>query len=679
MIRKQNSDFVTAFTSESGGNIKNSDSFAFVELEGFACYILADGIDDVSGASSAKICVDAIVTAFTEQPSMKKSKLKKYMRLAQIALDRAKTKDKLKASVTILVHNYVKMRYCQAGNVRFRLYRNGFLKYESKDHSLSKDLVETHKLEKDKLLSHAERHNLYSYVGQEATISPWVSKKFKMTSSDAISLTTRGFWENMDDGELLDLFQDATTDPRETVRTAEDMLLSKQPEHLRAFTFATIFVNKTFKDPTKRQKWKKFWTFAIPILILCFILCSIFYSRWRTKQNNIATMHEYFSQSVAYMDANNYIRGEGSLENAITFANKVKDTEMVTLATQYLMLVQRVISADNYLEKNDFQSAYTAYVDSLNLSRKADLYAASYVLERLELTSNYISIFDLISLGDTLALNTQYTEAEVKYLEAKVLAGKIYYDSGRQNAMNALENLYELQKSEMEEMQGQAVALVELQTSVANFVAQGDTAFTSGDFESALVFYTSAIQKYGELGDEMNLALAEEKLKMTKEKQLEAIEQRETAENYISLGDSEKNIGNYNNTRKFYLLAKDVYSNLGDSTKVTEVQTKIEIVDLLESTKLAEDLAQEEALKEKEEAIQVSLELEQLKAELQAALEKVEEQGFLVAGDSDLEEEVAEEKDQENDVKSQNNEVEEDVSDKKIDLPKYPDDVIILG
>lgn len=674
MIRKQNSDFVTAFTSESGGNIKNSDCFAFVELEGLACYIVADGIDDVSGENSAKMCVDAVVTAFTENPSMKKRKLKKYMNVAHATLRNAKSKDKLKASVTILVHNYVKMRYCQGGNVRFRLYRNGFLKFESKDHSLSKDLVDSHKLEKDKLITHEERHNLYSYLGQDAAFSPWVSKKIKLTPADAISLTTRGFWEHVDDGELLDLFQDATTDPKETVNTAEDMLLSKQPKNLRAFTFVTIFVNKTFRDPTRKQKWKKFWTFAIPILTILFIISMILYFRWRAKQADIEDMNEFFNQSVAYIEANNYVRGETTLEQTITYANKVKDSEMASLSTSYLMLVQKIILADGFLDKNNFHSAYSSYVDALKLSRTADLYAVDYISEKLDLTSSYIAVYDLISLGDTLALNYQYNEAEIKYLEAKLMAGKIYYDVGRQNAMTALETLYELEKSDMENVKLEAIAVVETETSATSFVAQGDIAFAADDFESALVFYSSALQKYTELEDEMNLLLVEEKLEMTKEKQDLSQVERNTAESYLSLGQSEQSIGNFDNSRMYYLKAQEVYTELGEDGKISEIDKMMEIVDLLESSKVAEALAAEEALKEHQETIQASMELEKLKAELELAIAKAEANAMVIPTHNTMVE-VSEETQKEEAVTKEEEKSEQTTA----DLSEFSEDVIILG
>ena len=44
-MRKENSEFKTKFISESGSYLRNADYFAFVELENYACYCVADGID----------------------------------------------------------------------------------------------------------------------------------------------------------------------------------------------------------------------------------------------------------------------------------------------------------------------------------------------------------------------------------------------------------------------------------------------------------------------------------------------------------------------------------------------------------------------------------------------------------------------------------------------------------
>lgn len=47
-MRKQNSDFEARFISEEGSRLKNRDYFGYVELDEFACYVIADGITEVT-------------------------------------------------------------------------------------------------------------------------------------------------------------------------------------------------------------------------------------------------------------------------------------------------------------------------------------------------------------------------------------------------------------------------------------------------------------------------------------------------------------------------------------------------------------------------------------------------------------------------------------------------------
>ena len=109
-MRKQNSEFLTAFTSEASNSIKNTDYFGFVELDDYACYVIADGIDDELEALSAKLAVAAAVSAFSENPSISKKTMKKCLYAANKQLLEAKSKTKLKASIMIVLTNYVKLR-----------------------------------------------------------------------------------------------------------------------------------------------------------------------------------------------------------------------------------------------------------------------------------------------------------------------------------------------------------------------------------------------------------------------------------------------------------------------------------------------------------------------------------------------------------------------------------------
>ncbi len=68
-MRKQNSRFHTSFISEDGSALKNGDYFAYAELDNFACYVLADGIEDVADTESAREAVESIIIKFQKKYS----------------------------------------------------------------------------------------------------------------------------------------------------------------------------------------------------------------------------------------------------------------------------------------------------------------------------------------------------------------------------------------------------------------------------------------------------------------------------------------------------------------------------------------------------------------------------------------------------------------------------------
>ena len=124
-MRKYNSTFKTAFISEAGSRLENNDYFGFVELDKYACYVIADGITDMRNSESARVAIEAVVNAFQNEPGISRSKVKGYLRSANNELLKGRSYEKLKASVTVVVTDYQKCRYGYAGNTRFRLYRDG--------------------------------------------------------------------------------------------------------------------------------------------------------------------------------------------------------------------------------------------------------------------------------------------------------------------------------------------------------------------------------------------------------------------------------------------------------------------------------------------------------------------------------------------------------------------------
>ncbi len=580
-MRKQNSEFKTAFTSEADCDLKNTDFFGFVELDDYACYVVADGIDDQMDAVSARLAVAAAISAFSEAPSMGKRALRTCLRAANNALiQETGSKRKLKASVIIVVTDYVKLRYGQAGNVRLRLYRNGFIKYQSMDQSLTLDMVKEEKVEPDKVAIHEERNNLYAYLGQEKEFHPYISKKIKLANTDAIALYTRGIWENIDEGELCDVYAEASNEPQELVDNVEEMLLSRQPQDLGKYTFVTLFVNKVFIDPNKKRRIRRVVmviAIILIVIIVAIVVLTILHNRRVKKREQ---MEAGYLDTIEYIQIDNYVRAQECCEDALDLAEDLKDRTMMKELGDYKKLIESVLTAQEHMDAQRYTDAQKAYREAAVRSVYVDSLGLDYINDRLALTADYITIYDLISLGDTLALNLQYDKAEEKYLEAKAVAGKIYFDDGRKSAIDALEKLYADQKAEKEAEEADRKEQLDQQTAGANYMVQGDVAFAQGDYEGAKVYYLSAQQMYSEMEDQTQRLAAEEKLQITVDKIAEREQIEEEAQGYVQEAEEAAAEEEFVSAKKYYLLAKDVYASLKMDDKVEEIARKMERLDI---------------------------------------------------------------------------------------------------
>lgn len=587
-MRKYNSSIKTAFISEAGSKLENNDYFGFVELDEYACYVIADGITDMRNSESAKVAIEAVVNAFQSEPGISRSKVRSYLKSANNELLKGESYEKLKASVTVVVTDYQKCRYGYAGNTRFRLYRNGRNIMSSFDMSLGQDLVKEEKLTGDKLAEHEERNNLYSYFGRKR-FNPYISKKIKLQDSDIITLYTRGIWENVDEGELLDVFSEAGNEPAQECDKVEDLLLSRQPPNLDNYTFAAIYIDKIFIDPNRKKRIKKIIIVSVVIVILILIICLVIFLWRRDRAKKRESMEQYFSNVETYIEDNNFIRAEEECEKALELADKLNDAELEERYNAYLIALEAVIGADDSYEEGDYTEAKDAYLIAKARVRYADNAGLSYIEKRLEQISEYEQVYDSISLGDSLLELGSYELAEEKYLEAKKAAASIYFADGKQQALDALDALYEKWSAALEETETESKEKAAAQVSAADIVKQGDEAYGEGDYDGAMVFYLIALEKYSQLEDTTQIAFLNQKITALNEKQEEVEERIAEArilEEQARLFAEEKD---YEQAKAQYQYAKAIYTELGKDNKANEIQGNIDILD----TKIAQQEKEE--------------------------------------------------------------------------------------
>lgn len=577
-MRKYNSSFKTAFISEEGNRLRNNDYFGFVELDKYACYVIADGITDMRDSQSAKKAIEAVISVFHNEPGISGWKLRKYLRYANKELLRGKSYEKLKASITVVLTNYEKFRYGYAGNTRLRLYRDGRMILASADMSLSQDLVEADRLAEDKLAKHEERNNLYSYLGKEH-FKPAISKKKKLADGDIITLYTRGIWENIDEGELSDVFAETGNEPIEECDKVEDLLLSRQPENLDNYTFAAIYVDKVFADPNRKKRIKKIITVILVILILALVIGAVVYMWRRNRRQKREDMEQCFANVETYIEDSNFIRAKEECDKALELARKLRDKEAENRYNNYLVCLEAVIQADDSYDEGKYEDAEEAYLSAKVRIRYADNMALGYIENRLSRIDHYEQVFNNITLGDSLLEYGSYEMAEQRYLEAKKDASAIYFTEGKQQAIDALEKLYEEWSSAREEAEELSAEQAADEAAAAELIRQGDSAYSEGDYDGAMVFYLIALEKYTKMEDTAQIAFLNKKIIALNEKQQEVESRMAEAKEFEELARMYEEEGDYVQAKLQYQYAKAIYEELDKPNKADEVQGKIDIVE----------------------------------------------------------------------------------------------------
>lgn len=574
-MRKLNSEFHTAFLSNEGTQLTNGDYYGCVELDNFACYIIADGIETSDEAQSARLAVDAVAVDFSTRPAMSSLAIRGYLRKAHESLLYNSDNIRMKASITVVVTDYVKFRYGHLGNTRLSLFREGYQIHESRDQSLSQQLALRGELPKDKIAQHEERGNLTNYLGKRGDNVPVISRKLKLRNGDIIALYTRGIWEHCDGSDLSSAFCEAGKDPQEAVELAERLILDMHPDEIDNYTLAVIFVDKIFIDPNKSQKLKKILMIAIPIVLILLILGIILFFRFQKIKENRQNMELYFISGIEYIQDGNFVKAKEELQKAHDLALELKDSARSNEISKYQKLDEAIINADELLTKEEYDTAVEGYLNARERSAFTDNLGKNHIESKLAAATGYINVHDMLALGDTLMDQDNFAMAEEKYLAARSLASQIYYSEGKAQALESLNALYEKMSKQVEEGKEQSQSEI----TATDLAVKASTAFQSGDLVGAQLYYKSAKEKYAELENEDMVKSMEEKLKLVEQKQAENAEQLELADSMTLAGDKLIGQKKYLDAKKQYIYAREVYAALGEDALLNSVKAKIEIAD----------------------------------------------------------------------------------------------------
>lgn len=583
-MRKQNSKFNTNFISEEGSSLKNSDFFAYAELDNFACYVLADGIEDVADSESAKEAVESIIAKFQEKPSISKGKIHGYLKHANEVLLKAEKYMKLKASIVVAVTDYENVRFGYAGNVRAKLYRNNKMFYKTIDTSLSSEMVSKEMISEDALSRHEQRSNLYTFLGQKG-FSPVISGKIKLVDTDILILYTKGVWENVSEGEIDNIFAESGKDPKDALLKVEAVLLDKNLGYIDNYTIAGIYIDKVFiESDTKKKKRRKLIlivSIASVVVILGAIIALYFYKKYTRELKE--DMNTHYEKMLKFIEMENYTKADTECEESIKKAESLRNKEMKELLYHYEQVIEGIIEADEKYDAKSYKEAKPLYELILSEIPYADNAGLSYVRKRLDFISGYESVNLSLDNGDILFDSEIYDKARERYVDAKTEARDIGYEEGKLKAEAKLLAVDQAIAKKDEGKQAEADKQSQNLKSANDMLSAGDEALSKGDFLSARANYNTVKDILEKSGESAGLSELEQKISTADKKISEGDEEKNkaggyavTADEAFLRGDFESARENYEYARRLYVKLKDEINTIEMDKKLSDVQKRID-------------------------------------------------------------------------------------------------------
>ena len=595
-MRKINSEFKTAFVSEAGSELINNDFFGFVELEDYACYVIADGLYRGVEAEGARIAIEAIIQKFLERPSIKKNAIQHYLKIANARLvDAGRARQRLKTSITVVVTNYEAIRYASAGNTRLYLYRGDEAIVRSKDTSLAQEIIDKEGSSRDKLARHQDRNNLYAFLGQKHEFKPFISKKIPLKASDIIALLSRGIWENVNDGELSDVFSEAGDDPQEAVDTVEELLLSAQPENLENYTVAAVYINRVFEDPNRKKRIKKIIIISVIVAVVLIAVILIIFFWTRSRQQIRADMEDHLTRVVTHIEQGNYTRALTDAQEVDALARRLRDRDVLAEIDLYMQLIEAVLFGDTLLEDGRYGEAQDAFRRARGYAIEAGIGYVD-VTRRLALIEEYVHFFSLMELADSLMALGNYEGALFHYNAARVQASDLFFSAGRQQAMDAIADVHVRmmraderetaasnaaeaeREAEREEERQAAAERAAVAMAAAELIAQGDREFAAGDYIAARAFFQMAREMYLDLNDQTAAATAAARIALAESRLTNREEQLAAAVEFAANGDRHFADRNYREAQRYYTLARQIFIDLGITWRVAQMDNQLELV-----------------------------------------------------------------------------------------------------
>lgn len=619
-MRKLSSKFVTKYISEQGTAKQGKDYFGYVELDNYACWVVAESYDHDNDVVSAQIAVETILGLFTKKPTMSKARLKNYMHQTDRQLKAQSSKFQLKASLMIVVTDYKNMRYLSCGNCKLHIFRGNTLHLKSKVHSYYQQQIDAKQIVDNDEDGMEESRNLYSYLGKDGLLKIEASKKYTLMEEDVLLLTTWGTWNKVTSVEMLDALENSKI-PYDFLADVQELLLSKQQKDVNNYTMSGVFVNKVYVDDKKYEMIKKILIVVAVILLLVLVVFAISkYIANNKRKASLKIITTAEQKADKFTDQQSYDKALTEYTKAATEAVKLKkvtakkerENEEIRNRLSYKSdTVEYLIDANEDFEQQDYKDAklnYQAILDTLAANDYLDkLIDENDMNKKIAQCDQLIEIANTVLSGDVYLAMEDYEQALKYYKQANLLAIADSATSVQPAIKLKIDEVNKLMEDEQKQQQEKAdeeeqKKLDEITKQAELFIAQGDLAKETKDYETAITDYDSAMSLYNDS------AMTKEATEVSKKiaevntliQQQQIDEKTNQALLYEQAADAKMDENALEEAKQNYLQAKKIYIELGLSEEIIKINDKISLVTAAYKQQEMDKKAQEIALIESE-------------------------------------------------------------------------------
>lgn len=217
--------------SRRGGRTHNDDYCGYIKSQSGLFLVLADGLGGYAGGQTAsRIAVTAAlsIAAKSKQGDDPEHIVGGAMQAAQIAVlnkqrDNPEISHMRTTMAAMSISGNGKANYAHVGDSRIYIFRDGDIFKRTLDHSVPQLLVNSGKMNEDKIRFSTNRNQLLHSLGDAKDQEVEYGTDCDLLPGDAILLCSDGFWQYVYEGDILAMLKWAPSAKRWVLRM-EDLL-----------------------------------------------------------------------------------------------------------------------------------------------------------------------------------------------------------------------------------------------------------------------------------------------------------------------------------------------------------------------------------------------------------------------------------------------------------------------